>query len=246
MPPLLRGCGPSVDPPRQRYPEVPTPSRRFSQSLFQEGEHGQHAGRTDLLPVAGQRQALDEDSPGPAGAHEHGAHRLPVGGVGAGHPGRRQPHGAAQDRPDAGGQLGRHGLADRALPGQQVTVDAEQLGLDLARIGHDPTTHHGRRPGHAGQRGADQAAGQRLGGADGQAALDEHRHEARGERPGIRRRRCGAHGLRLTARGAAAWLPRPVRPARPAARARPACGPLARWCVAAGSPGGGSRCRSRP
>ena len=94
---------------------------------------------------------------------------------------------------------GRDRLADRALAGQQVAVDAEHVGLDLARVGDDPAAHDGGRAGHARQGGADQAAGQRLGGADRQVELAQQRDDRVGHRARVAHdplRRCRAAAAR--------------------------------------------------
>ena len=61
----------------------------------------------------------------------------------------------------------------------------EHVGLDLAGVGDDTAPHDGGGARHAGQGGADQPPGQRLGGADRQVELAQQRHDRVGHPAGL-------------------------------------------------------------
>ena len=105
----------------------------------------------------------------------------------------------ARSAPSARPGAERHGPGrlrrDRPVPGEGRLRHAEQGRLGLVAVAHDAAQEVGTGPGDLGQDVADQAAGARLGGRQGQAAGEARRLDLarKGDQRLGRRRAAGAH-----------------------------------------------------
>src|SRR5437764_162759 len=142
-------------------------------AVEQGGHRGADRAGAHGLPVAGEVQP---DDVGPAGAGDAEVDRarpVAVGGIGPGDAGEPDAPGGGAPVPDALGE-GRGGLrAHRAVRVEHRLRHADERGLEVGGVDDRAAAERRAGPRHGGEGGAEQPGGERLGGRDGLAPLEQ-------------------------------------------------------------------------